>query len=102
MDSKYFVAIRPRLNDFHSVHKEGCPFLTEGDEKICLGSFHSERDAEDAGKKHFIKVKSCPYCSKEKKVTIEIPEPQDVLYSIMNWMEPEEQANYQSLFCCVN
>ena len=102
MDSKYFVAIRPRLNDFHSVHKEGCPFLTEGDEKIYLGSFHSVRDAEDAGKKHFIKVKSCPFCSKEKKVMIEKPEPQDVLYSIIHYSEPEKLSQYQNLFCCIN
>lgn len=102
MDSKYYIDVRPRLNDFHSVHKEDCPFLPEGDEKIYLGSFHAERVAEDEGKKHFIKVKSCPFCSKEKKLAVEIPEPLDVLYSIMNWMEPEEQANYQSLFCCVN
>jgi hypothetical protein len=102
MDSKYFVAVRPRTNDFHSVHKEGCPFLPEADEKIYLGLFNSAHDAEEEGKKHFIKSKNCPFCSTQKKRTVEIPVPQDILYGIMNWMEPEEQANYQNLFCCVN
>jgi 2-hydroxy-3-keto-5-methylthiopentenyl-1-phosphate phosphatase len=102
MDSKYFVAIRPRLNDFHSVHKEGCPFLMENDKKIYLGFFNSDIDAEKEGRKHFNKSKSCPFCSKEKKVTVELSETDDVLYSIMNWMEPEEQASYESLVCCVN
>ena len=102
MDSKYFVAVRPCTNDFHSVHKEGCPFLTEGDEKNCLGLFNSDHDAEEEGKKHFIKSKSCPYCAKEKLRTIEIPALDDTIYSIIHYSEPEEQANYQSLFCCVN
>ncbi len=102
MSTKYFVAIRPRTNDFHSVHKDGCPFLRDGDEKIYLGLFSSDHDAEEEGKKHFIKSKNCPFCSKEKMITVEIPEPQDVLNSIMNWIEPEKPANYQSLFCCVN
>jgi hypothetical protein len=102
MDSKYFVAVRPRLNDFHSVHREGCPFLTEGDEKIYLGSFNSETVAEDAGKKHFLKVKCCPYCSKEKKRAAEIPSLENAVYDIMHYSEPEKLSHYQSLFCCVN
>jgi hypothetical protein len=102
MDLKYFVAVRPRINNFHSVHKEGCPFLTEGDEKIYLGLFNSDQDAEDEGKRHFIKSKSCPFCSKGKKRTVEIPLPEGAIYGILHYSEPDELSQYQDLFCCIN
>jgi hypothetical protein len=102
MDSKYFVAVRPRTNDFHSVHKEGCPFLTEGDKNNFLGSFNSDCDAEEEGKKHFAKSKSCPYCSEKKETMIQALAPEKVLYSILHYQETEELSHYQSMICCVN
>ncbi len=102
MSAKYFVAIRPRTNDFHSVHKEGCPFITDMDKGIYLGSFNSDRDAENEGKKHFSKSRCCPYCSQQKKVSVEIPTPEEVVYSVMHYADPEKLNYYESMFCCVN
>lgn len=102
MYSKYFVTVRPRINEFHSVHKEGCPFLPDGDEKIYLGSFDSDHDAEEEGKRHFIKSKNCPFCSKEKKRAVEIPSLEDAIYCKRHYSEPEEIPQYKSLFCCAN
>lgn len=102
MDSKYFVAVRPRTNDFHSVHKEGCPFMPDADKGIYLGQFECDRDAEDEGKRHFHKSMSCPYCSTEKKVSVEIPTPEQVVYKILHYAEPAKLNYYESMFCCVN
>jgi hypothetical protein len=102
MSAKYFVAIRPRTNDFHSVHKEGCPFMPDVNKGIYLGSFKSDSDAESEGRRHFSKSMSCPFCSKEKKLSVEIPAPSDIIFNIMHYPEPAEQAQYECMFCCVN
>ena len=102
MSSKYFVAIRPRTNDFHSVHKEGCPFLGEDDKRVYLGLFNTDKAAEIESKKHFDKSKSCPYCSHEKKISYDIPSPEEVVFSIIHYAEPEKLNYYQNMFSCVN
>lgn len=63
MVAKYYVAVRPRTNEDHAVHKEDCPFLQDGEKKIYLGVFRSGKDAEREGQRHFIRSKSCPFCS---------------------------------------
>lgn len=102
MSEKYFVAIRPRTNDFHSVHKEGCPFMPDLKKGIYLGLFDSETDAENEGKRHFDKSMSCPYCSTEKKVTVELPTPEEVVHSVIHYADAEKLNYYESMFCCVN
>ncbi|MBK7132417.1 MAG: hypothetical protein IPH69_06205 [Bacteroidales bacterium] len=35
--SRFYVDVKSRSNNFHLVHKEGCPFLPEKENRICLG-----------------------------------------------------------------
>jgi hypothetical protein len=65
MVTKYYVAIRPQTNDYHSVHKENCPFLPDDKKRIYLGQFDSGHDAIKEGKRHFDKTKCCLFCLKE-------------------------------------
>lgn len=62
---KYYVSLRPRTNDQHAVHREGCPFLPENSERIYLGRFTSARQAGEAGKKYFLKSCGCRFCLAE-------------------------------------
>ncbi len=65
MSAKYFISIRPQTNLYHTVHKDGCPFLPDDGKRIFLGVFKSPRDAVIEGKRHFDKSTSCLFCSKE-------------------------------------
>jgi hypothetical protein len=73
MEAKYYVAMRPRTNEMHGVHKEGCPFLEDEEKSIFLGKFRSAYDAERAGLKHFSKTKCCAFCAKEIKTAADGP-----------------------------
>jgi hypothetical protein len=67
MEAKYYVAVRPRTNEMHGVHKEGCPLLDDDEKRIYLGTFKSGYDAETEGLRHFSKAKCCAFCAKELK-----------------------------------
>jgi hypothetical protein len=68
---KYYVAVRPRINENHSVHKEGCPFLKYDKKSIYLGEFSLEKDAIKEGKRHFVKAKGCIFCSDDQSINEE-------------------------------
>lgn len=102
MSAKYFVAVRPRINDYHSVHKEGCPFITDLDKGIYLGLFDSGREAEIVAKKHFSKSGCCPYCLHEKKVHVELKTPEEVVFNVMHYQGKAELTQYENLVCCIN
>ena len=67
MAAKYYVAVRPRINENHAVHKEGCPFLADEEERIFLGVFASNHDAVKESRRHFFSSEGCLFCSKEQK-----------------------------------
>ena len=67
MAAKYYVAVRPRINENHAVHKEGCPFLADEEERIFLGVFASNHDAVKESRRHFFSSEGCVFCSKEQK-----------------------------------
>jgi hypothetical protein len=103
MAAKYYVAIGPRTNKNHSVHKEGCPFLPDHNKRIYLGAFNSGRDALREARNHFVRTDSCQFCSKEHRVHREQP----VLGNqfIMGQISEEirkESAYFQNLVCCLN
>jgi hypothetical protein len=74
MVAKYYLARRPQINDRHLVHHESCPFLTETNNNIYLGSFSSGEQALHEGAKYFSKTTCCRFCLKEhfenKKVAL--------------------------------
>lgn len=63
-EKSYFLAVRPQLNEFHAVHKDGCPFMPEDNKRIYLGTFGSEREAGIAAKQYFSRSSECRFCSK--------------------------------------
>jgi hypothetical protein len=65
MIAKYYVALRPQINENHAVHKENCPFLPDDKKRIYLGVFNSGGDAIKEGQRHFFKTNCCPFCLKE-------------------------------------
>ncbi|MGC1391667.1 MAG: hypothetical protein WA816_11570 [Bacteroidales bacterium] len=103
MISKYYVAVRPRINENHSVHKEGCPFLNYDEKSIYLGEFSLEKDAIKEGERYFIKAKGCIFCSEEQSIR----EEKQLTYK---WVEKDLIFGesepllfcHQSLVCCVN
>lgn len=68
MVAKYYVAIRPQTNDFHAVHKEGCPFLHDDNGKIYLGLFKSGHEAIRKSRLSFTRTENCLFCCKESKI----------------------------------
>jgi hypothetical protein len=76
MVAKYYIAIRPQTNEYHAIHKEGCPFLPDHEKRISLGVFRSDRDAEREGQKYFSRTKCCQFCLKEHQ-----PERKKPVYS---------------------
>ena len=101
--AKYYVAVRPQTNDYHAVHKEGCPFISESDKRIYLGKFSSAMDAIRESRLHFKKTECCLFCSKE----IKIINNEQVPFNLTNGdMIPNELrmpiSFHQSLLCCVN
>jgi hypothetical protein len=67
MFAKYYVAVRPQTNDYHAVHKDGCPFLHDDGKKIFLGLFKSGQDAMRESQHSFARTENCIFCCKEEK-----------------------------------
>jgi hypothetical protein len=102
MSAKYYVAVRPQINENHAVHKEGCPFLPDDNKRIYLGEFSSGKDAVREGQRHFIRTKGCIFCSKEHKVYEEKPS-QFVQADDLIPPESEGPVSYHHcLIYCVN
>jgi hypothetical protein len=75
MVAKYYVAGRPRTNDYHAVHKEGCPFLHDNGKNILLGLFKSGQDAMRESHLSFTRTEKCIFCCREEKTARENPIP---------------------------
>ena len=61
---KYYLNIRPIINGYFSVHKEGCPFLDEKNERIYLGKCESCYDAIKIARKITLNSDGCYFCLK--------------------------------------
>ena len=100
---KYYVAVRPQTNEYHAVHKEGCPFLPDDEKRIYLGEFSSGTEAVKESHSHFGKTKGCIFCSNEKQ-SVKWSQP---LSDILKKDTVSQEiyipvSNHQSLICCVN
>jgi hypothetical protein len=100
---RYFVSVRPRTNENHAVHKEGCPFLEDDEKKIYLGSFSSEKDAVKESQRHFSKTKGCIFCSGEHIVPEENPSQCELAKKDTYPVKlPLPIPFHQGLICCLN
>lgn len=103
MVAKYYVAVRPQTNDYHAVHKEGCPFLHDDARKIYLGLFKSGEEAMSESRHSFDRTENCLFCCKEEKVNREnkvktermVTDPVPVRLQI-------SVSSHQGMFCCLN
>jgi 2-hydroxy-3-keto-5-methylthiopentenyl-1-phosphate phosphatase len=101
--AKYYVAVRPQTNDYHAVHKEGCPFISENEKRIYLGKFSSDKDAIEESRLLFKKTECCLFCSKEIKIVSN----EHLLFNLTNGDMIQKELRmpvsfHQSLLCCVN
>jgi hypothetical protein len=103
MAAKYYVAVRPRINENHAVHKEGCPFLNENEKRIFLGVFSSSLDAVKASRRYFFSSEGCMFCSKEQKPHNIITTPHEMVEKELIPEEMEGSSSlHHGLFFCVN
>jgi len=100
---KYYVAVRPQTNEYHAVHKEGCPFLPDDEKRIYLGEFNSGMEAVKESHTHFSTTKGCIFCSNETHTEKWIQPLSDILKKDSDSQEIYIPVSYhQSLICCVN
>lgn len=65
----FYMVTRPGLNELHSVHMDGCPFLPAENKRIYLGKFLSLNDARHEGSKFFNNNCGCRFCTSEAAAT---------------------------------
>lgn len=63
--ASYYVNKNAQSNGDHEVHKEGCSFMPNAENRTYLGDFTNCRDAVRAAKKHYAQSNGCYYCSNE-------------------------------------
>lgn len=63
--ARYYVNKNAQNNGDHEVHKEGCSYLPEPQNRTFLGEFDNCRDAVRESKKHYKQTNGCFYCSLE-------------------------------------
>lgn len=62
--SKYYVNKNAQSNGDHEVHKEGCSYMPNAENRIYLGDFSSCNGAVNAARNHYSQVNGCYYCSR--------------------------------------
>ena len=103
MVERYYLAVRPRINETHAVHKAGCPLLPDFEKRIYLGMFDSVMDAVKESQKFFAATKGCLFCSEEdegsQKITcVDTRISNDAVLPALKI----QVHCFQSLICCVN
>ncbi len=63
--AKYYVNKNAQANGDHEVHKPGCSFMPDPENRIYLGGFTSCKDAVREAKKYYNRVNGCYFCSRE-------------------------------------
>ncbi len=61
--TNYYVNKIKQDNGDHEVHKSGCKWLPNPENRIYLGSFTHCADAVEEAKKYYSKSNGCAFCS---------------------------------------
>ena len=61
--AKYYLNKQAQSNGDHEVHKLGCSYLPNPENRIYLGEFPSCHGAVREAKKHYAKADGCYWCS---------------------------------------
>lgn len=62
--ASYYVNKNAQSNGDHEVHKTGCSFMPEPENRIALGDHATCTTAVTAAKRHYAQSNGCFYCSK--------------------------------------
>ena len=60
---KYYVNKRAQANGDHEVHKSGCSYMPNQENRLYLGTFSGCAGAVKEAKKHYAQSNGCYYCS---------------------------------------
>ena len=61
----YYINQNAQNNGDHEVHKEGCSYMPNPENRIYLGSFSNCHDAVREATKHYLQSNGCYYCTPE-------------------------------------
>lgn len=61
--ARYYVNKNAQSNGDHEVHKVGCAWMPEQENRIYLGDFNSCQEAVRAARQYFPKSDGCAFCS---------------------------------------
>ncbi|NER17014.1 hypothetical protein [Spongiivirga citrea] len=62
---RYYVNRNAQSNGDHEVHKSGCSWLPQEENRIYLGLFDNCKPAVREAKKYYSQVNGCYYCSRD-------------------------------------
>jgi hypothetical protein len=103
MTTKYYIGLRPRTNEMHAVHQDGCPFLPENTKRIYLGEFRSAREATTEGGNYFTMTESCSFCCNEKnKHSDKLSHLNRVYHELIPVNQHIPVSFHQSMLCCLS
>ena len=63
--ARYYVNKNAQSNGDHEVHRTGCQWLPQAENRIYLGDFNSCHSAVIAARAHYQQVNGCHFCSNE-------------------------------------
>jgi len=63
--ASYYVNKNSQANGDHEVHRTGCSFMPNAENRQYLGEFTNCRDAVKKAKEFYTQVNGCYYCSRE-------------------------------------
>ena len=63
--ARYYVNENAQSNGDHEVHKEGCSFMPNVENRIYLGDFTSCHSAVRKAREFYSQSNGCYYCSNE-------------------------------------
>ncbi len=61
--ARYYVNQNAQANGDHEVHRSGCSFMPDTDNRTYLGDFSTCSPAVREARKHYNQVNGCYYCS---------------------------------------
>ena len=61
--SKYYVNKNVQKNGDHEVHKLGCSYMPDSENRLYLGEFATCHSAVTEARKHYPQSNGCYYCS---------------------------------------
>ena len=67
--ARYYVNKNAQTNGDHEVHKTGCSFMPNPENRIYLGEFPSCFGAVREAKRHYSRSNGCYYCSNDCHTT---------------------------------